>query len=266
MATVTERIAQLKLRAAERGLATVRSAPAAFRPVEPREVIERAPAAPARPIDLACRKAPPQAWKRYHGREYGVVATLKAVETRVIAKLVAHCLPGWTAEFREGRDSYYLRHVESGARLSFSMYWRDDGRFVIRPEVNCHKCELSSEITVSGTRTPASIAADITNRIINRGLIAEHLAQRAESKADRREDVEERLKVLRVARSYGGDIAPERHWNRSRPCGTRRVSPNEKARIDAALEYYGVAITIETGDLELAEAVGRLFAEYCNRK
>jgi hypothetical protein len=183
---------------------------------------------------------------------------------QIAAGLIVLCLgKEWRKECKSN-GGVDLVH-SSGARLLLRRdYSSHDDRFSICPI----ECKLRSddplpgEITVNATRSPASIAADIENRLISKGLIEGHKAVAESRRQQRAEKVRERLDVLRVAKALGmHQIARERNWSRHRPETNRYESP--KLCVSAGIDYQNhIDLEVTCADAETAEEVVKLLRMY----
>ena len=166
------------------------------------------------------------------------------------------------------RASFRLVHRATTATLTFRSAWRDDARYEIVPENVYRSDQLPRSISVSGERSPASIAADIERRIVAAGLFDQNAAHLHAGHERRRLEVQRRRRLLAVARAYGGELAREQHWkSRSYPeAAATLLGPavedsnwRRETSISAATDYNeAVELAITTNDLRLALAIAEL--------
>lgn len=233
---------------------------------------------PVTPIEAATLRRPPCAATRHKARlkgdwKYANVNQLAATECRIVAWLVCRALGDqWRFEPDENRRWHRLVHRATCATLTFGRSWNNDNRYRISPENVYRSDSMPQSITVSGERSPASIARDIERRIIDAGLFDQNAACLSGGHARRRIEVARRLEVLAVARAYGGDLRPDRCWkSQGYPEATEgrfgcQADGDDSWRpateIDARAGYSGLIVTVETYDVRLAVKVAELVRQH----
>lgn len=257
MLTVEQRIAQVRQRAAARGLTATGSA----RPPIVREPRKQEPSKPLTKLELALdRPLPeitaPSTWPTNKGEG------LRRVRSRLAAWLVARALgPDWyLADYQH--DDYWMTsreivHRPTKAVLCWRIDYQNHDRISISPKEAYDRC-FASGITVSATRSPASIAKDIQRRIVDAGL-SEQLEKRRDADKTRRDrDIMVRRRVLAATLGYGGRMRKGyNHTHRTEYSGTEEVYNG--TRIEAAANYRDeVTLTIESDNLELLAKIGEL--------
>lgn len=227
MTSVDERIAQVIAAAKSKGLAVGDGRPKSTKRIAvPQNSLRKTPAKKTTKREQATWRKLPKAWRRVReqnpdAKEWEIrekMDRVKELEARIAAGLIAVALGDqWQRAYQEW-DRINLVH-SSGCRLRFSKAWNGD-RYGIMP-VDCHQTRsdpLPTSITVDAGRSPASIARDIENRLISRGLLEKHQAFKDARQSKRREETEERLSVLKLAKVMGKhQLAIERSWRDHRP-------------------------------------------------
>jgi len=197
---------------------------------------------------------------------------LAATECRIVAWLVCRALgDAWRFEPDEEHRHHRLVHRATCAVLTFKRDWNNGDRYSISPENLYRSDSMPRSITVSGDRSPGSIARDIERRLIDVGLFDQN-AQVLSGGHDRRQkEVRDRLQCLAVARAYGGQLMEERRWKSSSypaattehfgeladEYGRRRVT-----EISATMGYNGIELEVHTNSVELACKVAKLVKHY----
>lgn len=262
MTTTAERIKQIKSRAATNGHDVEKWRPAAFERIPPRDRRPLEPVTPPHPLDLACRRPMPNAWRKIPD-DYGshrLLHRINSLEIRITARLISRCLgPDWQFEDESPGEAGItssgatLRHLPSGAAIDLRHDWQSMGR--LRASSGTRTQDGPSAITMSRERTPAAIAADIERRLISQGLIEAHQKAKA-AQYERRQEYARRIhQMQRAATAFGVKIDHPYKWNsRGYPEAGRRGSVNLSSTYSDKL-----CICIETADTELAEAIGRLY-------
>ena len=268
MSTVAERIAEIKARAAARGIdvdkkqrvSTSRPPRPADPPQPPRELSKREQAT-LRPLPQSRERCRINTGKDYHHRQRAM-----DLETKLAAGLVAVALgPEWRREDAEAGRQQQLIHT-TGFQISFRRSWRDDGRYEIDPQDAREKTgDDPPDITVSGARTPAAIAGDIRHRIIDRGFL-EGCQKVKESRQQRRKrDVDDRLAVLKLIHILGfRQLADERSWKYRGYPESNQIPLAGSTRVKITLDggYRGrYGISIDTDSDQHAEAIARFLKE-----
>jgi len=279
-AALAERLAQIETAAQARGCN-----------VSPGRVQSPRPVLPPRPAPSAGRNKSVSAWQaRIHrplprawAKPIEAIAgaepwqqrerqgRLASVELRLAVKLIAVALgPDWRAGWPEEFSHHWaLIHRPSGAVVSVSHQWNDYNRLRFYAINVMRRDALPSVITVSAARTPASIAADLTRRLIDVGVVAQHEQVQAHKREFRARWVECRRAILAVAKALGTRVAADKtnhaikRWRYGHSNENDGWPPDSITDVEACYEYDKLVLTVATLDVELAVAIARLIAERC---
>lgn len=270
MTSVTERIAQITARAQREGRTAIATPPKP-RPVS-LQIVQRPPELsspaseprqPPSPSDALLYRPLLEVMCRIdNAADYR-----KECRQRCAAWLIAKALgPDWRKTVEEDRSWHgvFLQHV-SGLRLRLSHDWNKPNRFVITFADSYQKLAgLPESITVSATRSPAAIASDIQRRLIDTGAHEAH-RQTIDGRAKRRRDeVAERLAILRIARAAGDSHCAARETVHHGHPETNRIPFNGVGTFHAAHGYgfHGGAIELSINcHPEVAERIAALMVE-----
>ena len=263
MTTVQERIEQITAAAAARGFTAPLGKNASMVALPPSEPRRRTQPAPAPVTGSAAKLTKPLPCRWMDRKENA--STLKEREKRQAARLVALALGNeWHCEHKPKQHHHSTRLVHaSGMTLIFSTQtYPAKGRYKIGLK-DCHGPGRPSSITVAGTRSPASIARDIQNRLLNHGAQAAFDRWTADRAESRREYVNQRLTALRLCRAAGTRLkrqSEQRHGHAQHQgdriefsTGSGTVSISYGGKIE--LEFYG--ITEDTAAAIIAAATNR---------
>lgn len=277
MTTVADRIAQLQQQAVERG-ATLPAGPVRRARLNNQPPTSSEPPEPANPWVVAAHRQRNNDWhsrpvngETYEQREHARYARscLQWTETRLVSRMIAACLgDGWEAREDRGESGYppswrmCLVHQPSGSRIRIGRQWNDDGRFVATPEGCYHSSttNLPSNITMSASRTAASLARDIENRILCRGFLDEAQRYRDEHHSEKQGDNHTMARLAKMARRLGVKIEGQRYNNQQDPTTETKTWKHTEARISQT--YHGPRLLVYSYDEDLLGAICDLLNEY----
>lgn len=273
MTTVAERIAQIQARAAAAGHDINRNRPAARAAITPSPAVNRVPPEPAKPADAALNRRLPASCRRSNCGPYENTPGSRhgQAKLRIAAWLICRAMgKHWKKHIELDHCGYhrgvYLVHA-CGMKLSIHSSYNDHTRYTITL-VDCNRRDgLTSSITVDGTRTPASIARDIENRLLSTGALAAFIETRKANDVRRTNETTERLRVLAVAKAAGEHVlSTQRHSAKySGHPETNRIYINGAASV-VACHGYGfnsgtVELEIVVQDPELACEIVKFIKE-----
>jgi len=163
-------------------------------------------------------------------------------EDKIAAWAIARLLgDGWSYQ-RSQHDRLEIVHRD-GYGMNFSRVWNNANRFRVSP-LRRHRTNEGppAEITMDAARCFGSLATDIRNRMINRGLKESDQLDRAaeiERKEKKRDEFE---KIEAVIKAWDGKMLEERYWNSRGPTanviGGRATENYEgQIRLDISLPF-----------------------------
>lgn len=269
MLTVQDRLEQIRQQARERGIdPDARRRPTTMRPQSARQSEQSAIQEPTRGLASRMMRPMPLGWRR-QGIDRERKHLLQRIELRLSVRMIVRYLGDeWT--FNPTTDKgggETIQHTPSGAKISILRSYQDEDRYRIHAQ-KTYERRFKSLITVNSRRPPASIAADIKCRLINKGAIEQANKLKEVNRDSRKTQIRVRLALLsflRSLKSYGspstGHTGREGISSQFFPRGTK--SMDAEARVDAASPYGSeIKISIQTIDDDLIKKIGRTIVEH----